>query len=47
MCHRKFCMLHSLLHGNRRDEMSLPKMFVTGAVIYLGAKMLMGMMDDD
>lgn len=47
MFHRRSCMLHSLLHGNRCNEMSLPKMFVTGALIFIGTKMLMGMMDDN
>ncbi len=47
MFHRRSCMLHSLLHGNRHDEMSLPRMLITGALVFIGTKMLMGMMDDN
>ncbi|HMM21717.1 MAG TPA: hypothetical protein PKA10_13440 [Selenomonadales bacterium] len=46
---RKQSMMSALMNmgGRKSDRMSWPKMIAAGALIYLGTKMLHGIMDDN
>ena len=49
MCHRNrsMSMLELLMPGHKNEDMSWTKIAITGALVYMGTKMLIAMMDDN